>query len=240
MGPAEPAMGRGRDVTTDRKALTREERDAAYACYEVFELDVATRRYGAKDFVAMAENAASLLRRALRDLDAKDARIEELEAENRRRNILIHDIATENEALRKWNLAGKPAFLREVDTTSQKERDSARNWSAAWKAAAKENRRLSDVHAIERDTVADELDNVTANYALLATDSIDVDGKMAERMAKLEAVAEAAGVLKDLKDVLESDPDLSDITQYTNEIYEACAALRALDTEALSALEEGE
>jgi hypothetical protein len=38
---------------------------------------------------------------------------------------------------------------------------------------------------------------------------------------------EATSILNTIRDTLESDPDLSDITQYTNEIYEACAAIKA-------------
>lgn len=48
-----------------------------------------------------------------------------------------------------------------------RQRMRARAWAKAWKMGAKENRRLSDVHAIERDDVADQLDEARAEASRL-------------------------------------------------------------------------
>lgn len=60
-----------------------------------------------------------------RDVALFEARCAELERENHRGNVLVHDLAAENEMLRQANLTGKPAFLRQIDTDSQKRAEAA-------------------------------------------------------------------------------------------------------------------
>lgn len=57
--------------------------------------------------------------------DKAVAALRAAEGENRRWTILIHDLQTENEMLRKANLAGKPAFLREVDIEAKQRAEAA-------------------------------------------------------------------------------------------------------------------